>query len=218
MQNMGWTPSNTLWLATRGGDVYLSPQRGISEKFDQAKLGSRGFGILDVGCAPFKHSPLHLPPLCCRTRSVLLHEHPACCCTLLPCRPVHPLDGVFSVLLVVWAPALSGSFIYCACMPRLLRGRQLVMRNVTSERAPCPCRFLPGKQTGYAVGGSGTLFKTEDNGVTWKRDRCATACQSEHPGVAGAPRMLLRGGLESCLDVAAARSSPRCHHPDFPPC
>ena len=53
VQNMGWTPSNTLWLATRGGDVYLSPQRGISEKFDQAKLGSRGFGILDVGCASY---------------------------------------------------------------------------------------------------------------------------------------------------------------------
>ena len=49
---MGWTPSNSLWLATRGGDVYLSPDSGISERFDQAKLGSRGFGILDVGCAP----------------------------------------------------------------------------------------------------------------------------------------------------------------------
>ncbi len=47
---MGWTPSNSLWLATRGGDVYLSPDQGVSEKFDQAKLGSRGFGILDVGC------------------------------------------------------------------------------------------------------------------------------------------------------------------------
>lgn len=49
VQNMGWTPSNTLWLATRGGDVYLSTESGVSDKFDQAKLGSRGFGILDVG-------------------------------------------------------------------------------------------------------------------------------------------------------------------------
>ena len=49
VQNMGWTPSNTLWLATRGGDVYLSSEAGVSDKFDQAKLGSRGFGILDVG-------------------------------------------------------------------------------------------------------------------------------------------------------------------------
>ena len=45
----GETPSNTLWLATRGGDVYLSSEAGVSDKFDQAKLGSRGFGILDVG-------------------------------------------------------------------------------------------------------------------------------------------------------------------------
>ena len=28
---------------------------------------------------------------------------------------------------------------------------------------------------GYAVGGSGTLFKTEDNGTTWRRDRCPLA-------------------------------------------
>ncbi|KAK9918448.1 hypothetical protein WJX75_004173 [Coccomyxa subellipsoidea] len=79
VQNMGWTPSNSLWLATRGGDVYLSPDSGISERFDQAKLGSRGFGILDVGFSPSK--------------------------------------------------------------------------------------------VGYAVGGSGTLLKSEDNGQTWKRDR-----------------------------------------------
>lgn len=46
---MGWTPSNSLWLSTRGGDVYLSTESGVSDKFDQAKLGSRGFGILDVG-------------------------------------------------------------------------------------------------------------------------------------------------------------------------
>ena len=49
---MGWTANNSLWLATRGGDVFFSPTPGISEKFDQARLGSRGFGILDVACAP----------------------------------------------------------------------------------------------------------------------------------------------------------------------
>ncbi|KAK9820550.1 hypothetical protein WJX72_011574 [[Myrmecia] bisecta] len=49
VQNMGWTPENTLWLSTRGGDVYISSDTGVSESFDQAKLGSRGFGILDVG-------------------------------------------------------------------------------------------------------------------------------------------------------------------------
>ncbi len=34
---------------------------GISEKFDQAKLGSRGFGILDVACAPGATSCRALP-------------------------------------------------------------------------------------------------------------------------------------------------------------
>ena len=52
MQNMGWTANNSLWLATRGGDVFFAPTPGVSEKFDQARLGSRGFGILDVACAP----------------------------------------------------------------------------------------------------------------------------------------------------------------------
>ncbi|CAK0731917.1 hypothetical protein CVIRNUC_000060 [Coccomyxa viridis] len=80
VQNMGWTPSNSLWLSTRGGDVYLSTESGVSDKFDQAKLGSRGFGILDVG-------------------------------------------------------------------------------------------FKANSKEGYAVGGSGTLLKTEDLGQSWKRDR-----------------------------------------------
>ena len=52
VQNMGWTPTNTLWLATRGGDVYFGSDTGAVGQFDQAKLGSRGFGILDVGCGP----------------------------------------------------------------------------------------------------------------------------------------------------------------------
>eukprot|EP00884_Botryococcus_braunii_P023649 jgi/Botrbrau1/9969/Bobra.0012s0064.1 len=77
VQNMGWTPDNKLWLATRGGDVFFGDVS--TEKFDQAKLGSRGFGILDVG---FK-------------------------------------DG----------------------------------------------------SVGFACGGSGSLFRTEDGGKTWRRDR-----------------------------------------------
>ena len=57
VQNMGWTPANELWLSVRGGDLLISAETGAaSEKFDKAKLGSRGFGILDVGWA----SPSHL--------------------------------------------------------------------------------------------------------------------------------------------------------------
>lgn len=49
VQNMGWTPGGSLWLTTRGGDLLLSPEIGITEKFDETKFNSRGFGILDVG-------------------------------------------------------------------------------------------------------------------------------------------------------------------------
>lgn len=79
IQNMGYTPSNDLWLSLRGGDVYFSAS-GSTDQFDQARLGSRGFGILDVG-------------------------------------------------------------------------------------------FKPGSELGFACGGSGSLFKSEDGGKTWKRDK-----------------------------------------------
>lgn len=49
LQNMGWTPDNKLWVSTRGGDVFVSPETGVSEKFDNRNIPSRGFGILDVG-------------------------------------------------------------------------------------------------------------------------------------------------------------------------
>ena len=49
---MGWTGDNELWVSTRGGDVLVAPQPGVTEKFENAKVPSRGFGILDVGCAP----------------------------------------------------------------------------------------------------------------------------------------------------------------------
>ena len=45
---MGWTADNTLWLATRGGDVFFANKQGQTSSFEQSKLGSRGFGILDV--------------------------------------------------------------------------------------------------------------------------------------------------------------------------
>lgn len=49
IQNMGWTGDNELWVSTRGGDVLVSPTPGVSETFDNVKVPSRGFGILDVG-------------------------------------------------------------------------------------------------------------------------------------------------------------------------
>lgn len=49
VQNMGWTPSGSLWLTTRGGDLLVSPDAGVSETFNETKFNSRGFGILDVG-------------------------------------------------------------------------------------------------------------------------------------------------------------------------
>ncbi|KAG7672399.1 hypothetical protein Ndes2526B_g09089 [Nannochloris sp. 'desiccata'] len=78
LQNMGFTPDEKLWLTTKGGDLYTVDASGEGD-FKQAKIGSRGFGVLDV---KFKNDTL-----------------------------------------------------------------------------------------GYACGGSGSLFKTEDGGKSWKRDR-----------------------------------------------
>ena len=49
VQNMGWTPDSRLWITSRGGDLSISDQPGITESFSASKLGSRGFGLLDVG-------------------------------------------------------------------------------------------------------------------------------------------------------------------------
>jgi len=52
IQNMGWRPDGGLWLLTRGGGVFLSTGSGLpatDDDFTEAKVGSRGFGILDVG-------------------------------------------------------------------------------------------------------------------------------------------------------------------------
>merc|ERR1711977_26360 len=49
IQNMGWSPVNTLWLASRGGEVLIGSTEGITEEFISTKIQSRGFGLLDVG-------------------------------------------------------------------------------------------------------------------------------------------------------------------------
>jgi photosystem II stability/assembly factor-like uncharacterized protein len=52
IQNMGWRTGGGLWLITRGGGIFLSKGTGVPENdddYDEAKVGSRGFGILDIG-------------------------------------------------------------------------------------------------------------------------------------------------------------------------
>lgn len=52
VQNMGFTPSGEqLWMSTRGGDVFLSKD-SEGAGFENTKLNSRGFGVLDVGWVP----------------------------------------------------------------------------------------------------------------------------------------------------------------------
>jgi len=47
LQNMGFAPNDKLWMTAKGGGLYFGEASGESE-FNQVKIGSRGFGILDV--------------------------------------------------------------------------------------------------------------------------------------------------------------------------
>lgn len=49
IQNMGWRADGGLWLLVRGGGLFLGRGTGVTEDFDEQKIPSRGFGILDVG-------------------------------------------------------------------------------------------------------------------------------------------------------------------------
>lgn len=49
IQNMGWRADGGLWLLVRGGGLFLGRGIGVTENFDEQKIPSRGFGILDVG-------------------------------------------------------------------------------------------------------------------------------------------------------------------------
>lgn len=82
VQNMGWTPANELWLTTRGGDVLLNQEPGVSDKFETARLTSRGFGVLDVG---YVQSAAQL----CRSRAASVKDH---------CLVLHPLK------IIVYSP------------------------------------------------------------------------------------------------------------------
>jgi len=55
VQSMGWRPDGGIWELTRGGGVYLSNETGLPEEdseFTEARIGSRGFGLLDLGFTP----------------------------------------------------------------------------------------------------------------------------------------------------------------------
>lgn len=52
IQSMGWRQDGGLWLLTRGGGIFFSGGSGVptsDDDFVEQKVGSRGFGILDVG-------------------------------------------------------------------------------------------------------------------------------------------------------------------------
>lgn len=49
LTNMGWDPDNTMWMLTRGGAIYYGKTKGVTEEFDDRRIGSRGFGLLDIG-------------------------------------------------------------------------------------------------------------------------------------------------------------------------
>jgi photosystem II stability/assembly factor-like uncharacterized protein len=51
IQSMGWRADGGLWLLTRGGGIFLSNGTGVpasDDDYSEAKVGSRGFGILDL--------------------------------------------------------------------------------------------------------------------------------------------------------------------------
>lgn len=52
IQNLGWTDDDKVWVTTRGGDLLIADANGPNaEQFNSAKIGSRGFGLLDIGYA-----------------------------------------------------------------------------------------------------------------------------------------------------------------------
>ena len=52
LQNLGWTNDERIWATTRGGDVLISDKAGVdADTFSNSRISSRGFGMLDLGCA-----------------------------------------------------------------------------------------------------------------------------------------------------------------------
>ena len=55
VQSMGWRPDGGIWELTRGGGIYFSNTDQLPEEdddFSEGKIGSRGFGLLDLTAKP----------------------------------------------------------------------------------------------------------------------------------------------------------------------
>ena len=55
VQSMGWRPDGGIWELTRGGGIFFSTTNALPENdddFEEGKIGSRGFGLLDLGAKP----------------------------------------------------------------------------------------------------------------------------------------------------------------------
>ena len=55
VQSMGWRPDGGVWELTRGGGIYFSTTNDLPDNdddFAEGKIGSRCFGLLDLGAKP----------------------------------------------------------------------------------------------------------------------------------------------------------------------
>ena len=55
VQSMGWRPDGGIWELTRGGGIFFSTTNALPEDdddFEEGRIGSRGFGLLDLGAKP----------------------------------------------------------------------------------------------------------------------------------------------------------------------
>ena len=55
VQTMGWRPDGGIWELTRGGGIFFSNSSSLPEDdddFSEGKIGSRGFGLLDLSATP----------------------------------------------------------------------------------------------------------------------------------------------------------------------
>ena len=55
VQSMGWRPDGGIWELTRGGGILFSAETGLPEEdseLNEGRIGSRGFGLLDLGYTP----------------------------------------------------------------------------------------------------------------------------------------------------------------------